>query len=110
MARLAPGFLGLVLFAVWVFSIVDVFATDRKLIRNLPRGVWLVIVTFLPPLGPIAWLGLGRPRYAAWWPGGVRDESAGRRRSDGPRRPLGPEDRDDWEPPRGSGPGDPRPQ
>ena len=90
MARLLGfGIVPLVLFALWAYCILDVIASDQTLIRNLPKGMWLVIVIFLPDIGSLAWLALGRPLYAGWRPG---DTS-----SRGPqRRVLGPEDRHDF--------------
>ncbi len=90
MARLlGMGFVPLVLLALWVYCIFDVIASEDTLIRNLPKGLWLVIVIFLPDIGSLAWLALGRPLYAGWRPG----DTASRRP---PRRSLGPEDRDDF--------------
>jgi hypothetical protein len=90
MARLLGfGFVPLVLFALWAYCIVDVIASDEALIRNLPKGMWLMIVIFLPDIGSLAWLALGRPLYAGWRPG----DTSSRRP---PRRVLGPEDRADF--------------
>lgn len=82
------GFVPLVLLALWVYCILDVIATDDSLARNLPKGMWLLIVIFLPDIGSLAWLLLGRPLYAGWRPG---DTNRG-----APKRVVGPEDRDDF--------------
>ena len=90
MARLLGfGFVPLVLLALWVYCIFDVIASDETLIRNLPKGMWLVIVIFLPDLGSLAWLALGRPLYAGWRPGDTSTRKS-------PRRMVGPEDRNDF--------------
>jgi len=90
MARLLGfGFVPLVLLALWAYCVFDVIASDETLIRNLPKGMWLVIVIFLPDLGSLAWLALGRPLYAGWRPG---DTSTRKSR----RRVVGPEDRNDF--------------
>ena len=75
------GFVPLVLLALWVYCILDVIATDDSLARNLPKGMWLLIVIFLPDIGSLAWLLLGRPLYAGWRPGDTnrRPAEAGRR-------------------------------
>jgi phospholipase D-like protein len=86
---LGMGFVPLLLLALWAYCVFDVIASDDALIRNLPKGMWLVIVIFLPDLGSLAWLALGRPLYAGWRPG----DTSSRRP---PRRMLGPEDRDDF--------------
>lgn len=65
---LGPG--GLIVLALWVYAALDVIATDDILVRNLPKSVWILLVLFVPPLGPIAWLILGRPQYVGWAPGG----------------------------------------
>jgi hypothetical protein len=93
----AFGVVPLILLALWVYCILDVIATDEVLVRNLSKGVWLLIVIFLPDIGSLAWLLLGRPLYAGWRPG-----DTGRRP---PKRVIGPEDRDDFP----SGPSRPAP-
>lgn len=86
---LGLGFFGFLLLALWLYCIFDVIATEDVLVRNLPKGVWLLIVIFLPDIGSIAWLALGRPAFAGWRPGdtGVRPPT---------RRVSGPEDRPDF--------------
>lgn len=84
----ADGVVGLALLGLWLFAIFDVIATDSSLCRNLPKGLWLILVLFVPDVGAIAWLLLGRPERAAWRPGGS-DYSA-------PRRPVGVEDSNEW--------------
>ena len=90
MARLLGfGIVPLVLLALWAYCIFDVIASDDTLIRNLPKGMWLVIVIFLPDVGSLAWLALGRPLYAGWRPGDTSTRKP-------PRRAVGPEDRTDF--------------
>ena len=79
------GIVPLVLLALWLYCIFDVIATDATLVRNLPKGAWLVLVIFLLDIGSLAWLALGRPLYAGWRPG---DTTARPR----PRQVRGPED------------------
>jgi hypothetical protein len=55
------GGLGLVFLALWVFCIVDVLTTDASRCRNLPKGVWVILVLLLPDIGSIAWLIAGHP-------------------------------------------------
>ncbi len=85
---LGGGVIGFLLIALWIYCIFDVIATEEVLIRNLPKGVWLLIVIFIPDIGSIAWLALGRPPFAGWRPGdtGVRPT----------RRVVAPEDRPDF--------------
>lgn len=63
------GLVALALLALWIYCIVDVISTDESLIRNLPKLVWLIIVIFLPTVGSIVWLLLGRPERAGFAPG-----------------------------------------
>ena len=89
MIRLAGGgLIGFALIALWIYCILDVIATDDVLVRNLPKMAWLLIVIFLPDIGSIAWLALGRPALAGWRPG----DTTGRQT----RRVVGPEDRADF--------------
>src|SRR5687768_10399109 len=88
MRLFGPGLLGLVVMALWIYCIFDVIATDNSLVRSLPKGVWLLLVIFLPMIGSVAWLALGRPMYAGWRPGDTTVR---------PTRPVvGPEDRADF--------------
>jgi len=80
----AEGLVFLILFAFWIWAILDVIATDSGLSRNLPKGVWLILVLLLPDIGSLAWLLLGRPDKGSWRPGST-DYSA-------PRRPIAYED------------------
>lgn len=52
---------GLVVFALWVFSLLDVISSDEGAIRHLPKLWWLLIVLFFPFAGSVAWLVAGRP-------------------------------------------------
>ena len=84
------GLVALGLLALWIYCIVDVISTDEALVRNLPKMVWLLIVIFLPTIGSIVWLLLGRPERAGFAPGdsGYRAEPrAGRQRSTGVMAP-----------------------
>ena len=52
---------GLLVLALWIFCMIDVIVTDEYRIRNLPKGLWVLIVVLLPSVGSIAWLVAGRP-------------------------------------------------
>jgi hypothetical protein len=64
------GIAAVLLLFLWVYSIIDVISTDSVLIRNLPKTMWLMIVFFIPDIGSLVWLLLGRPEGAGFWPGG----------------------------------------
>ena len=82
---LGPGLGGFLMLALWIYAVFDVISTDEILVRNLPKTVWLLLVIFVPFIGPIAWLILGRPLYAGWQPGGQTEAR--------PQRWVAPEDR-----------------
>lgn len=54
----------LVIFALWVFCVVDVINTDEGSMRNLPKVAWLLIVLLFPFVGSVAWLAAGRPTHS----------------------------------------------
>lgn len=64
MIRFELGF-GLVVFAMWIFCLVEVISSNEGEIRNLPKLWWLVIVLLFPLAGSLAWLVAGRPQVAA---------------------------------------------
>src|SRR3954468_3110046 len=82
----AEGVIAFIVFAFWIWAIVDCITTDSDLCRNLPKGVWLAIVILLFDLGAILWLLLGRPMNKHWRP------ATGVQRAGPPRRAVGPED------------------
>ncbi len=57
---LFDGGLGLILFGLWIFCIIDVITTPEGECRNLPKLMWLLIVVLLADIGSIAWLVAGR--------------------------------------------------
>jgi hypothetical protein len=80
----AEGVVALLFFVFWIWALFDCIATDGALCRNLPKGVWLILVILLPDIGGVAWLLLGRPEKARWRPGSTDYAK--------PRRPVGLED------------------
>lgn len=66
---LGGGIFGLAMLALLVYCVFDIISTDESEIQNLPKMFWLLIVIFIPAIGGIAWLLLGRPSNAAWRPG-----------------------------------------
>lgn len=78
------GLVFLLVLAFWVWALLDVIATEAELCRNLPKGVWLILVLILSDIGALAWVLLGRPEKGSWRPGST-DFSK-------PRRAVGYED------------------
>jgi hypothetical protein len=58
---LFDGGFALILFAVWIFCIIDVITTPDGATRNLPKMAWLLLVIILVDVGSLAWLVAGRP-------------------------------------------------
>ncbi|MGW4520223.1 PLDc N-terminal domain-containing protein [Amycolatopsis sp. NPDC004378] len=58
------GLLGFVTLGLWIFCLVDVITTDESSCRNLPKGLWLLLVLIVPLVGSIVWLVAGRPQQA----------------------------------------------
>jgi len=83
-----PELGGMILLGLWLYAILDVISTDDMLVRNLSKGMWLLIVIFLPDVGSIAWLMVGRPHGAGWRPGDTTYRPA--------KRVRGPEDDVRW--------------
>lgn len=80
-----------------VYCLVDCIQTDSLLVRNLPKGAWILLIVVLPLVGGIAWLVAGRPERAARassapWPSTA---TAGFPEYERPR-PLGPDDDPDF--------------
>ncbi|EWS99910.1 membrane protein [Intrasporangium oryzae NRRL B-24470] len=73
--------IGLVVFAS-IYAFVDCVQTNRRIVRILPKPVWLLVV-LVPVLGPIVWLVAGRT------------DARGGRPPQAPRRPPGPRGPDD---------------
>lgn len=62
------GAFGVVLFALWVFCLIDVITTDEHACRNLQKTWWVLIVLLLFDVGAVLWLVAGRP-----WQGSTAD-------------------------------------
>lgn len=84
------GLVALLLFLLWVYCIFDVISTEETLVRNMPKVLWLLIVIFLPTVGSVAWLVLGRPERAGLKPGDTTYLQPPRRAM--PPAPKGPDD------------------
>lgn len=56
--------MGIILFAIWVYCLLDVIMTDEHRVRNLSKTTWIMIVLFTFEVGAIAWLVAGRPQSA----------------------------------------------
>lgn len=82
----------LVVFAT-IYALVDCVQTDGRLIRVMPKPVWL-LVCLVPVLGPIMWLVAGTDSRGAR---GIAPRSQPRQGpARPPARPRGPDDDPDF--------------
>lgn len=92
-----PEFIAIVEFVLLAYALVDIIATEARIIRNLPKLVWLPVVILVPVVGPLSWLALGRPRGGSLLPGTTSQEYAlPRRDRRDSRQPLAPDDDPDF--------------
>ncbi|WP_460730192.1 PLD nuclease N-terminal domain-containing protein [Nocardia heshunensis] len=59
---------GLITLGLWVYCLIDIITSPETGIRHLPKGLWLLIVIFIPTLGALLWLILGRPIRESYGP------------------------------------------
>src|SRR5687767_6478212 len=62
------------------------------MVRNLPKTLWIMLIIFLPTIGSVAWLLLGRPENTRLKPGDTRYRGTPPPAPARPKRPLGPDD------------------
>lgn len=54
--------LSLVYLAILIFALVDIITSDNWRVRYMPKVAWVLLVVFLPLIGSILWLVLGKER------------------------------------------------
>lgn len=54
-------YLGLIYLIVMVVALIDIINTDEHAVRGLPKIAWVLLVVFLPLVGALVWLAVGRP-------------------------------------------------
>ena len=52
---------GVIVFVVWVYTLVNVATTPSAAVRNLPKVAWVILVLLFPILGTAGWFIFGRP-------------------------------------------------
>lgn len=77
--------------ALTVFALADCVQTKDDQVRGIPKWAWILLIVFVPWVGPITWIVAGRDR--GWNSFGGADRSGGGR-SRGPHRdrPLAPDE------------------
>jgi hypothetical protein len=58
----------LVVLVLVVYCLIDLAQSPADEVRALPRWVWALAILFIPVLGPIGWLLMGRPGRQAGVP------------------------------------------
>jgi hypothetical protein len=75
-----------------LYCLIDAIQTPEGEMRNLPKMIWILLILFIPVIGPIVWLIAGRPQRGSArqvpWPS---TQTAGFPEYERPR-PLGPDD------------------
>lgn len=54
--------ISLIYLAILVFALVDIITSDNGRVRHMPKVAWVLLVVFLPLIGSILWLVLGKER------------------------------------------------
>ncbi|RYV51952.1 PLD nuclease N-terminal domain-containing protein [Pengzhenrongella frigida] len=61
-----PRYLGVLLeIGLIVFCLIECIQAPPGRVRNLPTWAWILLILFIPYVGPIAWLVAGRPTAAS---------------------------------------------
>ena len=79
--------------ALLVYCLIDCIQSDEGSVRNLPKTMWVLLIIFLPIVGSVAWLVVGRPLGAPTrsvpWPS---TRTAGFPEHERPRSAMAPDD------------------
>jgi len=79
--------------ALLVYCLIDCIQSDEGSVRNLPKTLWVLLIIFLPIVGSVAWLVVGRPLGAPTrsvpWPS---TRTAGFPEHERPRTAMAPDD------------------
>jgi hypothetical protein len=83
-----PAIITFLHFALVVYCVLDIARTPRDRFVALPKPLWFFVVLFLPILGSVMWLIVGRPEVSGSPSGGSGGSGSGRGAS--PRGGTGP--------------------
>ena len=86
MTRLLVG-LAVATVVLTVYALVDAALFDRNRIRGLPRFAWILVVLFVPIIGPLLWIVVGRGRRSSGSPSAAHHGTGRRPRVPRPSRP-----------------------
>ena len=68
--------LGVALFVVALYALIDCVLTPSARVRSLPKAVWLIVIVLIPGLGGLAWLIFGRATTSGGGPFAGRSQPA----------------------------------
>ena len=59
-----PQLVALIATAILIFALVDIILSDSSQVRHLPKVTWIFVVIFLPLIGSIIWIAIGKDRFS----------------------------------------------
>jgi hypothetical protein len=59
-----PQLIAVVVGALFIFALVDIILSDSSQVRHLPKVTWVFVVIFLPLIGSIIWIAVGKDRFS----------------------------------------------
>ena len=77
----------LLLLALTAIAMISCLSAEAGTVRGLPRGLWVVLILFVPLIGPVLYFVFGRPQ---------RGDGLGTGVPPAPSRPLAPDDDPDF--------------
>jgi hypothetical protein len=84
--------LAVAIVALYIYALIDLLRAPSAEVRLLPKWLWAIVIVLVFVVGPVMWLGLGRPRAQYPPGGGDGGGGPGGRRGPGPRGPVAPDD------------------
>ena len=80
----------LVSLGIMIYALIEAISTPSERIRIMPKGVWIVVIVFIPLIGGVLWLLFGNVNaYLASTVQGFKTTS-------GPTRPTNPDDDEEF--------------
>ena len=83
---IAKLLLFLIPLALTIYAVIDAIQTENTGVQHMPKLIWIMLILLFPWVGAIAWLVVGRQRGPL----------NGRRGSNYPSAPRGPDDDPDF--------------
>lgn len=87
--------LALASIAIAIYALADCASTEEERIKGLPKIVWVLLIVFIPWVGPLAWLLVGKNRSIPGESGLKREwrqAQEARAKKQAAQRPIAPDD------------------